>query len=678
MRKVWDFHGGVHPPENKSQSLQSPLREAPLPTHVVLPLSMHVGAPAIACVAVGDKVKRGQLVAEPSGAFSAGIHASISGEVSAIEDRQISHPSGNPGPAIVITSDGTDESVAMEPISDYMQAEPAHLVKRVREAGIAGLGGAGFPTHIKLNPLSKVDTLIINGAECEPYITADHSLFKTYPEKVIQGIQLLAHILGNPKQILIGIEDNKPDAIEALEQAASGTSVEVVTVPTKYPSGGEKQLIQLLTGLEVPSGKLPANLGIMVQNPGTAVAVLDAVAEGRTLTSRITTFVGENLKESINLVVRIGTPLTEVLTHLGLDPEKAHKVVLGGPMMGFAMPDPNTPILKISNCVLVPSQLELPDPEPAQPCIRCGSCAEVCPAQLLPQQLFWFAQAEDQENLQNHNLFDCIECGACSYVCPSNIPLVQYYRASKGAIREADRERIASDRARRRFEVRNLRVEREAQEREAKRAARMQAAKEKQAQSASQPASASSDEDLVAAAMARVKAQTTADSGTTSSEQAVQNKTQALQERIENLKTKISACEQDKEKNRLASELANTEAQLERFQKQNSESVESAATSPTETIAEKPSSAEPDSAAAAIERAKAKARAQADLPEADKVQKTLDSLEKRIEKASDRVEQARTESSDTLEALENGLQKLVEKKADALARLSELKEQEKP
>ena len=675
MRKVWDFHGGVHPPENKSQSLQSPLREAPLPTYVVLPLSMHVGAPAIACVAVGDKVKRGQLIAEPSGAFSAGIHASISGEVSAIEDRQISHPSGNPGPAIIIQSDGADESVTIEPIANYMQAEPDLLVKRVRQAGIAGLGGAGFPTHIKLNPLSKVDTLIINGAECEPYITADHALFKTFPEKVIQGIELLAHILGNPKQILIGIEDNKPDAIDALKQAAAGTNIEVVTVPTKYPSGGEKQLIQLLTGLEVPSGKLPANLGIMVQNPGTAVAVLEAVAEGKALTSRITTFVGQNLKESVNLEVRIGTTLTEVLTHLGLDLEHAHKVVLGGPMMGFAMPDPNTPILKISNCVLVPSKLELPDPEPAQPCIRCGSCAEVCPAQLLPQQLFWFAQAEDHENLQNHNLFDCIECGACSFVCPSNIPLVQYYRASKGAIREADRERIASDRARRRFEVRNLRVEREAQEREAKRAARMQAAKEKQAHSASQSAekSPSSDEDLVAAAMARVKAQASADSGSASSEQSVQNKTQALQERIENLKSKISACEQNKEQNRLASELANAEAQLERFQKQNSETAESAAVAKAEIQP----NADPDSASAAIERAKAKARAQADMPEAEKLQQTLDSLEKRIEKASERVKQARTESSDTLVALENGLQKLLEKKAEAQARLSELKEESK-
>ncbi len=651
MRKIWDFHGGVHPPENKKQSLQTPLRDAPLPSQVILPLSMHVGAPAIPCVSPGDRVKRGQLIAAPSGAFSAGIHASISGQVIAIEDRLVSHPSGNPGPAIVIASDGLDEAVYMDPIADYMQAEPEVLLKRVQESGIAGLGGAGFPTHIKLKPLSKVDTLIINGAECEPYITADHCLFVTYPEKVIQGILLLAHILNQPKQILFGIEDNKADAIAALQKAAAGTAVEILPIPTKYPSGGEKQLIQILTGREVPSGKLPANLGIMVQNPGTAVAVLDAVAEGEALTSRITTFVGENLRESTNLTVRIGTPLSEILDHLGVNHESLHKVVLGGPMMGFAMPDLNTPILKISNCVLVPSESELPDPAPAQPCIRCGSCAEVCPAQLLPQQLFWFAQAEDHDNLQNHNLFDCIECGACSYVCPSNIPLVQYYRASKGAIREADRERIASDRARRRFELRNLRIEREQQEREAKRTARMKAAKEKQ----NKTATSSNDADLVAAAMARVKAEAP------TSKTSVQNKSTALEERIARLQDKIESAPQESEKNRLQSELANAKAQLQRLGNQLSDSGPAA-------------SPETDSAADAIERAKAKARAQAEMPESEKLQQNLESLEKRISKSRERVEQARSESSDTLEALENGLQKLLEKQTEIQARLAELAE----
>lgn len=656
MRKIWDIHGGVHPPQNKIQSLQNLLKDAPLPNLVVLPLSMHVGTPAIPCVAVGDKVKRGQMVAEPSGGFSAAIHASISGEVIAIEDRPISHPSGNPGRAIVIQGDGLDESVRLDPIEDYRQVKPVDLVARVNDAGIAGLGGAGFPTHIKLKPISKVDTLIINGSECEPYITADHCLMREFPDQVIQGIQLLAYVLGEPKQVLIGIEDNKPDAIEALNTAAEGTQVEVVSIPTKYPSGGEKQLIQILTGLEVASGKLPANLGIMVQNPGTAVAVLEAVTKGQALTSRITTIVGDNIEQSGNYRVRIGTTLAELLPQLGLEVEKAHKIVLGGPMMGFAMPDLNTPVLKITNCVLVPSAAELPDPEPAQACIRCGSCAEVCPAQLLPQQLFWFAQAEDHHNLQNHNLFDCIECGACSYVCPSNIPLVQYYRASKGAIRGADREHIASDRARRRFEVRNERIEREAQERETKRAARMQAAKEKQAASRS----VETDEDMVAAAMARVKAQSDKEAKSSSADQAAQIQRQSLQDRIESLQKKIEVVEAGTDIKPLESELANAKAQLQRFEDQNVTSGEEA----------KPEGQ--DAASAAIERAKQKALLQGELSESQKLEQSLESLATRIGKAKERVKMARLESTDTLEALENGLEKLVAKQSEAQARLTEL------
>ena len=658
MHKVWDIHGGVHPNENKSQSLQTNLQEAPLPELVVLPLNMHAGAPAIPCVAVGDRVKRGQMVAEPSGAFSAAIHASISGAVVAIEERPVSHPSGNPGQAVVIQSDGLDASIAMPPIEDYRQVPLADLVKRVRDAGIAGLGGAGFPTHIKLKPISEVDTLIINGAECEPYITADHCLMREFADQVIQGIELLAYILGEPKRILFGVEDNKPDAIQALEKAVAASSsasvIKIVTIPTKYPSGGEKQLIQILTGKEVPSGKLPANLGIVVHNPGTAVAILEAVTKGLPLTSRITTFVGENLKQSGNYRVRIGSTLGEILPSIGLDMSKLHKIVLGGPMMGFAMPDLNTPLLKISNCVLVPSAEELPDPEPAQPCIRCGSCAEVCPAQLLPQQLFWFAQAEDHQNLQNHNLFDCIECGACSYVCPSNIPLVQYYRASKGSIREADRERIASDRARRRFELRNERLEKETQEREAKRAARMQAAKAKKA--STEASSNSSDDDLVAAAMARVKAQSS-NQKNGDTEKANNLQKQSLEERIKGLESKVAAAETDSDKKKLEAELANTRAQLNRLQQQS----------------------EPlDPATAAIERAKQKAQEQQELPESEKIAKSLGAIQKRIQKAKERITQAKEENSDTLEALETGLEKMLGKETDLKAQLAEQSPEPEP
>ena len=652
MYKVWDIHGGIHPPENKAQSLQTSLKQAPIPESVVLPLGMHAGAPAIPCVQVGDKVKRGEKVAQPSGAFSAAIHASISGVVSAIEDRLVSHPSGNPGQAIVIQSDGLDESVSMEPITNYRETPIESLRERVREAGIAGLGGAGFPSHIKLNPISKIDTLIINGAECEPYITADTCLMREFADQVIEGIKLLAYMLGEPKNILFGVEDNKPEAIQALEKAAVDSSIEIITIPTKYPSGGEKQLIQILTGEEVPSGKLPANLGIVVHNPGTAIAVLEAVTQGLPLTSRITTFVGDNMSNPGNYKIRIGSTLAELLPALGANTEQIRKVVLGGPMMGFAMPDLNTPLLKISNCVLLPSAEELPDPEPAQPCIRCGSCAEVCPAQLLPQQLFWFAQAEDHRNLQNHNLFDCIECGACSYVCPSNIPLVQYYRASKGAIKEADKERIASDRARRRFEERSERIEQETKEREAKRAARMQAAKAKQAANEQQSSntdknpSSNSDEDLVAAAMARVQAQSSSSSALPK---------QAIEERIKTLQQKVEDSDSVTNKKKLEAELADARAQLTRLEQK------------TQQV-----NAPQDAATQAIERAKQKAAQQNELSPQEKLEQSIASLDKRIAKSEDRVAQARAEEADTLAALENGLEKLLAKRTEQQAELDSL------
>ena len=652
MYKVWDIHGGIHPPENKAQSLQTSLKQAPIPESVVLPLGMHAGAPAIPCVQVGDKVKRGEKVAQPSGAFSAAIHASISGVVSAIEDRLVSHPSGNPGQAIVIQSDGLDESVSMEPITNYRETPVESLRERVREAGIAGLGGAGFPSHIKLNPISKIDTLIINGAECEPYITADACLMREFADQVIEGIKLLAYMLGEPKNILFGVEDNKPEAIQALEKAAVDSSIEIITIPTKYPSGGEKQLIQILTGEEVPSGKLPANLGNVVHNPGTAIAVLEAVTQGLPLTSRITTFVGDNMSNPGNYKIRIGSTLAELLPALGANAEQIRKVVLGGPMMGFAMPDLNTPLLKISNCVLLPSAEELPDPEPAQPCIRCGSCAEVCPAQLLPQQLFWFAQAEDHRNLQNHNLFDCIECGACSYVCPSNIPLVQYYRASKGAIKEADKERIASDRARRRFEERSERIEQETKEREAKRAARMQAAKAKQAANEQQSSntdknpSSNSDEDLVAAAMARVQAQSSSSSALPK---------QAIEERIKTLQQKVEDSDSVTNKKKLEAELADARAQLTRLEQK------------TQQV-----NAPQDAATQAIERAKQKAAQQNELSPQEKLEQSIASLDKRIAKSEDRVAQARAEEADTLAALENGLEKLLAKRTEQQAELDSL------
>ena len=644
MRKIFEFHGGIHPPENKQQSLQKGLQELPLPGLVVMPLSLHLGAPAIPVVAVGDRVLHGQTIAEPAGGFSAAIHASISGTVEAIEERPVSHPSGKPGMAIVIRSDGSDEKVKDDPIEDYRKIPVDRLLARLHKMGVVGLGGAGFPSHIKLKPSKPVDTLIINAAECEPYITADHELLRSRADQVIEAIELLAYLLGHPANILIGIEDNKPDAVAALQAAIGDRAIEIVEVPTKYPSGGEKQLVQLLTGKEISSGGLPAHLGIVVHNPGTAVAALEAIKFGRAVTTRITTFTGEGVPQPGNYIVRVGTPVGEILKHLQVSSSNLKKVVFGGPMMGFAMPNLDNPLLKITNCVLVPSAQELPDPPPAQPCIRCGSCAEVCPAQLLPQQLLWFSQSKNHESLERHNLFDCIECGACSYVCPSNIPLVQYYRASKGAIRDAERERVASDRARVRFETRNDRIAREAQEKDARRKARSQTA------SAS---NASAETDLVAAAMARVKDKEQL--APISAEPTPQF--MALQERAVRLKEKIADSEDASLRSKFEAEFADTEARLTKLEAES-----------------KPLAAVPqmDAAAQAIERAKLKALERAALPETDKLRDTIASLEKRIASARAKRDEAASAQSDTLPALETGLEKLEAKLVAARTQLEQL------
>ncbi|MCR9183776.1 MAG: electron transport complex subunit RsxC [Halieaceae bacterium] len=502
MRRVHDFHGGIHPAENKHQSLQQPIRSAGIPPQLILPLSQHIGAPARAVVAVGERVLKGQLIAEPGGHVSVPLHAPTSGVVSAIEDRPIPHPSGFPAPCIVIDSDQEDRWAPVQGVANYLDCEATELLELIRAAGIAGMGGAGFPTAVKLagKPGRAVKTLIINGTECEPYITADDSLMRERATDIVEGIAILQHIL-QPEDILLGLEDNKPEAIAALRAATTGRAIEVVTFPTKYPSGGEKQLIEILTGQQVPSGGLPGDIGIVCQNVGTAVAVRDAICHGRPLLSRITTVTGDAVEAPQNFEVLLGTPMQYLLELAGLHPERCERLVMGGPMMGFTVTTAQAPVVKTTNCILAPTAAELPPPPPAQPCIRCGLCAEACPASLLPQQLFWFAQGKEFEKLEQHNLFDCIECGACSWVCPSHIPLVQYYRASKADILEQRREHTKSEQARQRFEARQARLAQEEEEREAKRAAR-KAAAEKRAELAAQGGA----EDPIQAAIERAKA----------------------------------------------------------------------------------------------------------------------------------------------------------------------------
>lgn len=468
-----DFHGGIHPPERKNLSNRTPIQRMPLPTRLVVPLAQHLGAPAEPCVMLGERVLKGQKIAAASGYVSAAIHAPTSGTVSFIGPQPYPHVSGMLIAAIVIDSDGQDTWIERKPVDDYRERPAADLLEHIRQAGISGLGGAGFPTAVKLNapPSQKIHTLIINGTECEPYITADDLLMREKAVELVAGIEILAY-LTQPQQVLIGIEDNKPDAIAAVKAAVGVRPFQVCVFPTKYPSGGEKQLIQIVTGEEVPSGGLPSDIGMLCQNVGTCVAVHDAVLLGKPLISRVTTLTGEALGKPMNVEALIGTPVSELLAFAALDSRKLNRLIMGGPMMGFTLPSMDVPLVKTSNCLLASTLTELPPPPPALPCIRCGECAEVCPASLLPQQLHFFALGQEHDQLKAYNLFDCIECGACAYVCPSSIPLVQYYRAAKGEIRALEQKQQKAEHSKQRFEWRQERLRRAEEQKEADRKAR--------------------------------------------------------------------------------------------------------------------------------------------------------------------------------------------------------------
>lgn len=495
--RIWDIPGGIHPEEHKHESTQHGLQRMPLPQQLTLPLLQHIGARAEPIVAVGERVLKGQLLAEANGLVSCALHAPTSGTVAAIGPKPYPHASGLEEWAITLDVDGQDEWTELYPVSDYTTLDAATLLDMIRNAGISGLGGAGFPTALKLKarPEQKLHTLIVNGTECEPYITADDTAMRYKAAEIVAGIEILMHIL-HPDQVLIGIEDNKPEAIAAMRAAVGDKPMQIIEFPTKYPSGGEKQLIQILTGKEVPSGGLPADIGMLCQNVGTLIAIQDAVLLGQPLIKRITTLTGAALRQPTNVEALIGTPIRDLLAFAGLQAEQLHRLVMGGPMMGFTLQSLDAPILKTSNCLLAGTREELPPPPPAQACIRCGLCAEACPAELLPQQLHWFAMGKDYEQLKRQHLFDCIECGACSYVCPSSIPLVQYYRAAKADIRAQDLQQHKADHSKQRFEQRQQRLQREAEQKEterlarAEKAARLKAAKEAEAAKAPEDAPA--------------------------------------------------------------------------------------------------------------------------------------------------------------------------------------------
>ncbi|WP_277966048.1 electron transport complex subunit RsxC [Pantoea trifolii] len=491
--KLWDFQGGIHPPEMKTQSNGTPLSQLPLPERFIIPLKQHIGHEGEICVAPGDKVLRGQPLTFGGGRMLP-VHAPTSGTIEEIAPHMTAHPSGLSELCIFLRADGEDRWTTLDPQPDYRALSREEAVKRIHDAGIAGLGGAGFPTATKLRGgLRGVKTLIINAAECEPYITADDRLMQDCAAEVLEGCRILAWVL-QAERVLIGVEDNKPEAIAALKQALGGDrELQIRVIPTKYPSGGAKQLTQILTGLEVPHGGRSTDIGVLMQNVGTAWAVKRAIVDGEPITERVVTLTGEALARPRNVWGRLGTPVSHLLQHAGFTPGPRQMVIMGGPLMGFTLPSLNVPLVKISNCILAPSASEMGNDQEEQSCIRCSACADACPAKLLPQQLFWYSQGGDHEKARAHNIDDCIECGACAYVCPSNIPLVQYYRQEKAELRAIDLEAKRTAEAKARFEARLARLEREKQAREA----RHENAKQRVARS---------DQGERDAAVARVKA----------------------------------------------------------------------------------------------------------------------------------------------------------------------------
>ncbi|WDO03890.1 electron transport complex subunit RsxC [Aeromonas allosaccharophila] len=495
---LWDFHGGIHPADNKLQSSQSPVVDAGLPPRLIIPLRQHAGPAGDLLVQVGDKVKKGQPLTRYAKGRVVPVHASTSGTITEIGNHTVAHPSGLGDLCVILTPDGEDEWGERNGKADYWNLERGELLERIQQAGVAGLGGAVFPTHSKLDGRGQLtEILIVNGLECEPYITTDDRLMQQYSGEIMDGIRVLKHLL-KPKLTLIGVEDNKPEAIEQLTRHATDEDVLVKTVPTKYPSGGAKQTIELLTGRQVPKGGRAVDIGIMVLNVATVFAIKRAIIDGEPLIERIVTLTGDSFKKPGNAWVRLGTPVRWLLQRFELQPEAEQRVIMGGPMMGFTLPHAMVPVVKATNCLLAPTQAELPAPGPEQACIRCSACADACPASLLPQELYWYSRAKEYDKAEKLNLMDCIECGACAWVCPSEIPLVQYYKIAKDDIREARAEAEKAERAKQRFEAKQARFEREKAAREARHA---EAAAQRR-----QTMTAAGGEDPVAAALARLKA----------------------------------------------------------------------------------------------------------------------------------------------------------------------------
>ncbi len=512
MRTLYQFHGGIHPPTNKTQSNLTPIKQATLPAKLIIPLHQHVGNSAKPVVEAGQRVLKGQLIGSPEGHLSSAVHASTSGTIAAIDMQLVAHPSGIPDLCVTLIPDGLDEWIARETCCDWQSLTHVELRHRLRRAGVVGLGGAVFPSDMKLYAHKhKIKTLVLNGAECEPYITCDDLLMRERAAEILLGAEMMRALL-YAEEVLIGIEDNKPEAIAAMRAAVSDgrhERMEVIAVPTIYPGGGAKQLIRVLTGIEVAAGVRSTNLGVQCFNVGTAYSAWRAIRHGEPLISRIVTITG-NVGHPQNFEALIGTPMDELVTQADQLPGTTG-YIMGGPMMGVLIPSRQVGVIKATNCVIAASDNLFPPALPALPCIRCTRCADVCPAELQPQELYWFSKAKNLDKAEDYHLFDCIECGACSYVCPSNIPLVQYYRFAKSEIWAQEASKKAADAARERHEFRESRIEREKREKAEKLAAREKAAVEAKSQAPLQPAVAASNPDADPENTMQLKIQTAID-----------------------------------------------------------------------------------------------------------------------------------------------------------------------
>lgn len=509
-RPLWTFHGGIHVPDNKAQTCDSAIEPIKLPSRLVLPLQQHIGTPAVPIVGVGQRVLKGELIAKSSAMISAPLHAPTSGIVTEIGDALLPHPSKLPSPSITIEPDGKDEWIERsQGNSNPDELTLDSLAEIIGNAGIVGLGGGTFPSKVKASA-KNINTLILNGVECEPYITCDDRLMRERADSIINAAAIIKKVLG-ANECLIGIEDNKPEAIAEMQRvigAGNHSNIEVVTIPTLYPSGGEKQLIKILTGLEIPSGSNPTEIGIVCFNVATAAAIYEAVTESRPMISRVVTVTGDGIKRPCNIEALLGTPLNELVAQAGGYSDSAEKLIIGGPMMGFTVDTDQLPLTKGVNCLLAVSEAEIPTAGPGMACIRCSECANACPISLLPQQMYWHSRAQNLEKAEEYNIFDCIECGCCSHVCPAQIPLVQYFRSTKTAITESKAANAKNERARMRNEARTARLEKiDAEKREKSRLKKEAMKKKKEAAAAKAAAEGESDtadEKIIDAAKKRI------------------------------------------------------------------------------------------------------------------------------------------------------------------------------